>query len=320
LPFRLASTSFAKIRKRKALETTFNSHASLMRERFRKAGIAPEEIAQEHLISMLATLPVNRARPDQHEYDQFDRAFSERSSEIQLVEDQIVGVIVETRPIAELEYAITNVARLAGCKVQLFHGPSNTQMINTGILGEMVRTGQLATFELPFETLNRRLCNAILLHRDFWNALIGRRKILFFQTDSLCCENAEYSLNDFMDLDYVGASWTPQRSFGLVINSGSGGFSFRDWHACVSCLERFDPLSWIGGEDDYFGFFLELTGRKVADLTRSAKFATQSQFAFKSFGAHRVECLSQEQNANFLKYCPEARNILAHAFNPNLNR
>lgn len=77
----------------------------------------------------------------------------------------------------------------------------------------------------------------------------------------------------------------------------------------MEASSRFDPQKWPGGEDDYFAFHIDLMGGNVANTDAMAKFATQENFSYKSFGAHYVGMLPKNAHADFLEYCPEAKHI-----------
>lgn len=100
------------------------------------------------------------------------------------------------------------------------------------------------------------------------------------------------------------------REIGLRVQGGCGGFSFRNWQACVDTLHRFPAAGWPGGEDSYFAFHMDLVGCRVASADVSARFATQDVFRHRSFGAHQIRQLAPADHIRFLQYCPEVRNVL----------
>jgi hypothetical protein len=223
------------------------------------------------------------------------------------------GVIVETRPIPALEESVLSIMNRCHIPIQLFHGSENYRHIMESRLGALVASGELTLTRLD---LPKRIpiagYNALLLSPLFWNALIGRRKVLIFQHDSLCCNNSPYSAFEFLNFDYIGAPWSRKRPIGLVIDGGVGGFSLRDWAKCYESLERFSAASWAGGEDGFFAFHLDLMGASVASMEQGAMFATQSQFTSLSFGAHRIGFLNNQDLKRFVTYCPEALRVFPH--------
>lgn len=271
-----------------------------------EAGVQRTEIGPHHLVDLYASLKRVKDCANFSAY----RQLLPVEGNLSPWGDEVVAVIIETRPVPQLEYVIKNMSERSGLRVHVFHGADNKCILQSRHLASMRASGKLRQTELSTDTLNANEYNALVLSRGFWKHLSGRRKILFFQTDALCCANADYDLSDFLSYDYIGGSWPTDRPIGIRIHGGVGGFSLRDWGRCVEALERFPPEFWLGGEDGYFAFHLDLMGCRVADEQAMAKFGTQSFFHYRSFGAHRVQSLSAEDHSRFLEYCPEIVNVL----------
>ena len=221
------------------------------------------------------------------------------------------GVIVETRVHPALEYVINNVVSRLGIPVQLFFGPSAEKFILSTSIYDLVRNGQVYMTPVGVDQLGARKYNALLLSEKFWESVCGNRKILLFQTDSILCNNSKYTIGDFIDYDYIGSKWKRERPNGMIMDGGNGGFSVRDKQKALECIKRFPPDAWMGGEDGYFAFHLDVMGAKVGRDNECAKFSTQNEFLYPSFGAHNVaKKLNPDQMGEFLRYCPEARGVL----------
>ena len=177
-------------------------------------------------------------------------------------------------------------------------------------IANLVNEGKVYLTPLNVDGLNAVRYNALLLSKGFWEKVIGRRKILVFQTDAVSCDSSDYVVDDFISYDYLGSKWSRDRKFGIIADGGNGGLSLRDWEKTYSCLNRFPPEHWRGGEDDYFAFHVELIGGKVGKGKECAKFSTQHDFLYRSFGAHKISCLSKKDQKGFLNYCPEAKFLL----------
>jgi len=219
------------------------------------------------------------------------------------------GVIVETRKHPALETVISSVLEVCKIPVQLFHGSHNIDFIMSTSVAGMVERGQVVLSRLNADHVEPRDYNGILMSPSFWKCMHGRGKILVFQTDSLCCRNSRYRLNDFSEFDYIGCTWARQRPVGLTIDAGNGGFSLRDWAMSMKCIACFDPIPWPGGEDGYYAFHMDLMGAHVATQTESGKFGTQEYFLDKSLGGHRVGLLKPMELWAFMSYCPEAKDV-----------
>jgi hypothetical protein len=284
------------------------SSAQKIGSNLEKQGIAPGAVSGKHLESVYATLRKSR--------------FTSCGQELNLPvlspcetpeNDDVWGVIVESRKHPALEYVVTRFANLLGIRIQLFHGSSNKSFIKDTKIGSLVAAGDVVLSQLYLETLSPVEYNALLLSKDFWYSICGRKKILVFQTDAMVCSNSDYQLNEFMGFDYIGSAWNRERPVGLVIDGGNGGLSLRDWRASIACLERFHPALWPGGEDGYFAFHLELVGGRVAKQSDCAKFSTQDKFLAKSLGAHKISELEDKEIERFIQYCPDIRVLIEGA-------
>lgn len=224
------------------------------------------------------------------------------------------AVIVETRSHPKLESVVVNMIETCNIPVQLFHGKSNLSFILSSKIGQWVASGQVVLTRLNTDRLDAKTYNALMLSPLFLKQMIGRHKILVFQTDSLCCLESDYTLQDFLSFDYIGGSWNRSRPVDLVIDGGNGGFSLRDWTVSMNCLSRFPPTLWGGGEDGYYAFHMALIGAKVASAQESAKFATQDFFKFKSFGAHAICNLNKKEQEDFFQYCALAKHMFPNLY------
>ncbi len=229
----------------------------------------------------------------------------------------IWGVIVETREHPELEFVLNNFIKNVQIPIQIFHGNNNLDFIMSTTIAELVRDGKVHLTRLNTNKLCAKRYNALLLSKGFWRSILGRKKILIFQTDAVSCKHSDYTINDFVSYDYIGSNWNQNRPVGLIIDGGNGGLSLRDWGKSHECLSRFPPEQWYGGEDGYFAFHVELIGGKVGKGDECSKFSTQREFLFKSWGAHKVSSLSKRDQYAFLSYCPAANFMLGENNNGN---
>jgi len=271
--------------------------------------LAPADLNSEHLQSTYSNLTRLDSAPD---FSNTKRILS--SVEKPDLDVPVLGVMVETRAHPALSKVVDNIIANCDIPVQLFHGVDNLEYIRSSSISEHIKQGRVGLSQLNAKALNASEYNALLLDSEFWQLLGARNKILIFQSDSLCCENSDFSLRDFMHFDYIGSAWQQLRPIGIRIKGGSGGFSLRDWQNSLECLERFEPMLWPGGEDGYFAFHLDLLGAKVANMDEAARFSTQGNFTYRSFGAHALRCLNPDQLADFLDYCPQAVEIFPSVF------
>jgi hypothetical protein len=220
------------------------------------------------------------------------------------------GVIVETRKHSSLEFVVNNFSDSLGIPIQLFHGTDNYEHIISTSISTLVSEGKVVLSELKTSSLNASQYNALLLSECFWKRVLGRKKLLIFQTDAILCSCSDYKLDNFVGYDYIGSKWNQVRPIGIVAAGGNGGLSIRDWEKSIECLKRFPTKYWVGGEDGYFAFHLDLMGAMVATDDECAKFGTQVEFLYRSFGAHKISDLDEFSREQFFRYCPEAKYTL----------
>jgi len=225
----------------------------------------------------------------------------------------IWGVIVETRKHLSLELVVNNYIKNVQIPIQVFHGNNNLDFIMSTTIAELVRNGKVHLTQLDIDELCANKYNTVFLSKSFWRNILGRKKILIFQTDTVSCDHSDYTINDFVSYDYIGSKWNQHRPVGIIIDGGSGGLSLRDWEKSYECLNHFPPEHWCGGEDSYFAFHIELIGGKVGNGNECAKFSTQNEFLFKSWGGHKISCLSKKDQTAFLNYCQKAKFMLEKA-------
>ncbi len=222
----------------------------------------------------------------------------------------VLAVMVETREHPALVPIVLNMIETLAVPVQLFHGPGNKAYIENSPLKALIERGDIVLSALKTDILNAKAYNTLLLAKEFWQQLVSRGKVLIFQTDSILCGNSDYTLESFMEFDYIGSKWKRQRPVGLLLDGGNGGLSLRDWGVSYECLRRFPAQLWPAAEDAYYAFHMDLIGAKVGRDTDCARFGTQDEFLTRSFGAHQIKRLSQKDREAFLQYCEQAKLLL----------
>jgi len=248
--------------------------------------------------------------PDAPNFTSVDRILPEVRPTKFINQTPVCGVIVETRKHPALVYVVSNVARILDVSIQIFHGLDAKEFILSSALNWLISTGQVILTPLGVNTLSASEYNALLLSRRFWESMGSKNKILIFQADSLLCQNSDYTINNFLEFDYIGSKWPRRRPVGIYIDGGNGGLSLRDWNKTMECLQRFPSTNWVGGEDGYYGFHLDLMGAVVGRDKSCAQFSTQYEFLHRSFGAHNVLSLDARSLHAFLHYCPDAEVLL----------
>ncbi|MCP4397978.1 MAG: hypothetical protein GY801_11870 [bacterium] len=280
-----------------------DSTAKVLLTELQKRGVLKNSITSRHIAHVYSLLRKLSVRPDFKSID--DILPNQYENTIHTLYP-IWGVIVETRKHPALELVVNNFIKNVRIPIQIFHGNINRDFMMSTTIADLVSNGQVHLTQLNADKLSARKYNTLFLSKRFWKNVIGRKKILIFQTDTVVCGNSDYTIHDFVSYDYIGSKWSRHRPVGLIIDGGSGGLSLRDWGKTYECLSRFPSDLWCGGEDGYFAFHIELIGGKVGKDRECAKFSTQSDFKFKSWGGHKVSFLQNKAQSAFLDYCPEA--------------
>lgn len=280
-------------------------------DRLGREGVEQADIRAEHLLSLYESLRPTGDRPD---FGSIDGLLGDlpAAEEVDGRRD-LWGVLVETREHPALSLVIDNVISRLDIPVQVFCTEGNEGYIGRTDVQGHVESGKVILTRLNAEKMLGAQYNALLLSPRFWDAIRGRRKLLFFQTDSLLCPGSPYSIHEFTHCDYIGAYWETWRPVGLRMHGGCGGLSIRDWRRSQECLRRFPPENWPAGEDGYYAFHMDLIGARVGRGLECGRFATQDAFLCRSLGVHQPTCLSPEERAAFLRYCPEAAQLLPGA-------
>jgi hypothetical protein len=283
------------------------SSAQKTARKLKKIGFKANQIDASHLTTTYSQL---KQVPGRANFEGMTNAINSLDPIPKQVDIPCLGVIIETREHPLLVTVVLDFIKKTQYPVQIYHGNLNVEFILSSKIAGLVEEGKVILTSIEVDHLDAGGYNALVLSKEFWYSLISHKKIFIFQTDSILCKRSKYSLTDFISYDYIGSQWPRNRPIGLVIDGGNGGLSIRDWDRSIECLERFPPNKWTGGEDSYYAFHMDLIGAKVARDVKSGKFSTQYKYSYKSFGCHKVSCLSKKDKLAFVKFCPEARELL----------
>lgn len=225
-----------------------------------------------------------------------------------------LAVIIETRPLPELVPVILNF--LANVPpdwpFRIYHSLENWALLNrSASLRRYSAEGRIRTYLhpawVPYASYDD--VSEWLTTKTFWEHLSPAEHILFFQSDSILCGNAHSSIEDFVDYDWVGASWDPRYQPKLAdVRGGNGGLSLRKRSKLLRVLELYPFSASEGfGEDVFFSRKLallpdaNLPSRSVSDA-----FSLEStDNGHTPFGIHKP--ISYFDISNVYERCPEAR-------------
>ncbi|KAK6332111.1 hypothetical protein TWF718_002645 [Orbilia javanica] len=139
--------------------------------------------------------------------------------------------------------------------------------------------------------------------------------LLVFQTDAMICANSKQDLNDWLEYDWVGASWNTGDRFG-----GNGGLSIRRVSRIIKILENQVRIPNTEPEDVWLTQRLGLIpGAHLANGTEQQKFSAEMIFSERPMGFHTGnggEWLhgnvwgTPSLREKMWEYCPEIKMML----------
>jgi hypothetical protein len=218
--------------------------------------------------------------------------------------DDCCGVIVETRAHEYLIKTLKNYFEVVDRPALLFCSKNNLPLIIGSELKDKIGK-ELFPILIENEDFGIRSYNELFLSKEFWNVQPKVEKILVFQTDGYFNPSSKYKFTDFFKYDYIGANWFYRiRTNGLIIDGGVGGVSLRNQHLSRQAVKRFAELGWEGGEDDFFGFYIELLGGRVGRKRDCDKFCQQHKFRKHTFSAHQPSNMNNNDALKFITAFP----------------
>ncbi len=179
-----------------------------------------------------------------------------------------VALIVEPSINAYFEFAVRTIVRQLTSNSKLkwnlhvMHSEANAHFVRT-VLQDLDRAGKVQFSSIPVNVHVVGDYNQLTKKAVFWEhySLPGA-KVLLFQSDTVMLGNAT-SIDDFMDLDYVGAPWHNEWNDNLNAaralpgghfkeGVGNGGFSLRSGEIMYYIASHFEAASSSHEQEDMF--------------------------------------------------------------------
>lgn len=175
------------------------------------------------------------------------------------------------------------------------------------------RSIETRTVPSRFELTTRRGSNIYLSDPWLWRQLAPAKNVLVFQADSIICANANRTVDEFLEYDFIGS---PLRNDSQWFN---GGLSLRNRGMLLEILSEgrdwWTDTNTMGteyeghGEDVWLSVLMRTQGANLPSIATALQFAKQLGWHFSTperpVGYHRVHKL----NKNFVpvarKVCPE---------------
>ena len=228
------------------------------------------------------------------------------------------AVTVIHEPCSTLAHTLTNFAGNLGPDWPLlvvYTPRAETAVLGNRMVRHLARYGDLATLALSalanIQGLSADLTHVaqysrLLAHPAFWEAMQAE-KVLMFQVDSVLCSGSDYSIDDFLAYDYIGAPWVHA---GYIV--GNGGLSLRSVDRMLDITRRFNRTSQP--EDVFFVEGLANMARHDESVVRAPSSVAET-FSwemdnkppdFVPFGIHRSVIVPAETKDIIIRGCPEA--------------
>lgn len=135
-----------------------------------------------------------------------------------------IAIIVETRPIDNLEWVIKNIIHHTHFKVRIYCSNRNKDMVE-----------HLPIEIIIIDDINIKQYNKLLTSYDFWNS-IQEENVLIFQSDSFIINS---NICELFTYDYIGALWQWCKGGNTKYNKGgNGGLSFRKKSKMLQIISR----------------------------------------------------------------------------------
>lgn len=212
------------------------------------------------------------------------------------------AVTVLHAPCNTLSFTLADVAGVLGSDwpIAVFHNDELTEFVtSTKLVRLLVGEGRLNAIPLQrhgFATLSTSSADdysRLLTSPAFWRA-VNADYALIFQTDSVLCSLSPWSVDDFLQYDYVGAPWMVP-THGLDV--GNGGLSLRNVSLMLDITKTYPP-GLNEHEDVYFArcFSMMLrAGKKVRlpspHVAASFAYETGMPPVLTSFGVHKLDAV-----------------------------
>ncbi|KAH8891987.1 hypothetical protein GQ53DRAFT_141399 [Thozetella sp. PMI_491] len=226
-----------------------------------------------------------------------------------------IAFIVETRMLDNLIPLILHFSSVLGPSwhVVLFTMESTWEMPTSARFQHAIEEKRVSVRFLPPDTnLSRwKYVSRFLTRPWIWEQMRSAERVLLFQTDSIICSRSNWTADDFLQWDYIGAPLNP------FMNSSSfnGGLSMRNPKLILDILasDRNDyDDNWNNNRTElcvedvwYYTKFAELPHAKIPDLETAKYFSVESYWYDRPFGFHAPRDWNEDRMDEIWKYCPE---------------
>ena len=156
-----------------------------------------------------------------------------------------------------------------------------------------------------FNLTDRQGVNVYLADRWMWEELAPAKHVLIFQTDAILCANSPYSIDDYLQYDFVGAYIPPATS-----NLYNGGLSLRNRTLIMEILDAGNKWKpHVEGEDVWFSKHMGNRNANLPSEDVARNFALQYPWNFnpdgRPIGYHKIHKNVPTKLHGIKAWCPE---------------
>lgn len=224
-----------------------------------------------------------------------------------------VAAIIENRPLSNLVPLILHFYAVLGptWPIVVYTTANNTALFsNSPAFQRHVDAGSIEVRVLPDEITftHRNAVSAFLTKPWFWEQLAPAGHVLLFQADSILCANAEMSVEDFLEYDFVGAPIDPKYGVGY-----NGGLSLRNRTMVLDIIAQ----STLDTKFEDQWFFKEMQalparedgspGARLPSRDVAKRFSVETIYDQRPLGYHQVLRWQKQHAAEVDTWCPEHR-------------
>jgi len=132
-----------------------------------------------------------------------------------------------------------------------------------------------------------------------WEQLQPAKHALLFQSDSIICSNSPFTVDDFLDYDFVGAPISP--AYGAGYN---GGLSLRNVDLTLD-IARTASTESMKFEDQWFYARMKERGANLPPEDVARLFAVETVYYDYPLGYHQPQRWNRERMGAVTAWCPE---------------
>lgn len=199
-------------------------------------------------------------------------------------------------------------------KIQIFYNKYNKMSLNSlkyNYIQKLIKNNIIILTSIPKEYKHLKKKDILKLPW-FWKSLKGE-KVLLFGGNTVLCSNSPYTIDNFINYDYIGTQWNLFNGKG-----GSGELSLRDRKAVLKYIEE-------NGNEDYYKLHPESEDQllvqglqNVAPKEISLQFAISStRGSLEPFGISGVlPGMNTTLRSYYIEYCPELKMLFPVLHSP----